>query len=193
LAPFSLNQRMTSSQSWCYSFRGPELLNGLLRGSGAGTGGAERRQFWDRDAGGGVVTVVAGGALVDVGDGGETSTSSLLSFSTLFRLQSSWSCRSRSFSPEASAANILACRRRCPRRAIWASNWLSALSSCSEPPGGWWSRSCYIRKGTKHFFKWQNHLFDIRVFHLQMARNVRQLWSEVVKLTRKLTKVVWFD
>ena len=130
-----------------YSFRGPELLNGRLRGRGAGTGGAERRQLWDRDTGDGVVTVVAGGALVEVGDGGGTSDTSLLLFSTLlFRLLSSWSCLSRSFSPEASAANILAWSRRCPRRAIWASNWLSALSSCSEPPGGWWSRSCYRMK-----------------------------------------------
>ena len=40
-----------------------------------------------------------------------------------------------SFSPAASAANIFACKSRCPSKAIWASNSLKADTSDSDSVG----------------------------------------------------------
>ena len=133
---------------------GPEL-NGLLRGSGAGAGGADNWQFCDD--GDGVVVVVGA-----VGDGLEDGGNADLSGEgALMGVWRSGSGRRRdnvvvgigvgidvgivvvigvvigvgSFSPAASAANIFACKSRWPSKAIWASNSLKADTSDSDSVG----------------------------------------------------------
>ena len=124
---------------------GPEL-NGLLSGSGAGAGGADNWQFCDD--GNGVVGAVGDG----LEDGGNADLSGEGALMGVWRSGSGRRSDNvdvgidvgigivvgigvGSFSPAASAANIFACKSRCPSKAIWASNSLKADTSDSDSVG----------------------------------------------------------